>query len=155
MNLVEAVFVRRPRAFRVCNARAKSCRPLSFRVVYRPMKTICPNCSAEVEWDPSAGSFATCPACDSLFEPTVERSAPASADDFLARDRERQLRADIDANFAAHDRARRAEALANVTNAVDKFGRESRKVGCGLLQGVIALPIFIFLVFLLRSCVTS
>lgn len=119
------------------------------------MKTRCPSCSAEVEWNPSAGSFATCPACDSLFEPTVAQSAPASADDFLARARERQLRADIDANFAAHNRARRAEALANVTNAVDKFGRESRKIGCGLLQAVIALPILVAIVFLLRSCVTS
>lgn len=113
------------------------------------MKTICPNCSTAFEVDPE-DTLAECPVCNALFDPTPRDTV--SVEDALRRMKMDGLEKSLHRNLKRNGSS---DVFANVTNAVDKFGHESRKIGCGLMQGIIALPFLVVCVFLLRSCVSS
>jgi hypothetical protein len=114
------------------------------------MKLVCPNCSAELEGDVPVGELIDCPDCGTTFE-----ARPAPPDEEELRRRMAAFDADIARQSAEarlkKDLERKAEgnALDRTIKALDDFGRGSQKIGCGLLQGVISLPILIFLLYVI------
>ena len=118
------------------------------------METCCPTCSASVSGDYAPGDLVDCPACGATFEARPIR-APASADDMLRRAERYAAEQRLREGFDALDRRRKAERFDHAIDAIDRFGNGASKIGRQLLVGVIALPLLLYLLFILWSILVS